>query len=125
MKTPVVWTIHDNWAFTEIPFGSYPKSLFSTSQNKIFKKEKDFTNMTNIRLVGVSKWIHDLAKNSFLNNYDISIIPNGIDISILSRNNKRHILKKYKLNTKKIFDCIRNYMEFKQRNFTKSYQSFT
>ena len=103
LKTPVVWTIHDNWAFTEIPFGSYPKSLFfDKSKQNFLRKKKIFTNMTNIRLVGVSKWISDLAKNSFLNNYDISIIPNGIDISIFyPRDNKRHILKKYKLNTKK------------------------
>ncbi len=103
LKTPVVWTIHDNWAFTEIPFGSYPKSLFfDKSKQNFLRKKKVFTNMTNIRLVGVSKWIRDLAKKSFLNNYDISIIPNGIDISFFyPRNNKSHILKKYNLNPKK------------------------
>ncbi len=103
LKTPVVWTIHDNWAFTEIPFGSYPKSLFlDKSKQNFLRKKKIFTNMSNIRLVGVSKWIRDLAKNSFLNNFDISTIPNGIDISVFyPRNNKSHILKKYNLNTQK------------------------
>ena len=66
MKTPIVWTLHDNWAFTEIPFGSYPKSLFFERSKQDFnKKNKIFNSLTNLKLIGVSKWISDLAKKSF------------------------------------------------------------
>ena len=103
LKTPIVWTLHDNWAFTEIPFGSYPKSLFfDRSKQNFNKKNEIFNSLPNLKLIGVSKWISDLAKKSFLKNHDISIVPNGVDISVFyPRNNKSHILKKYNLNPKK------------------------
>ena len=103
LKTPIVWTLHDNWAFNEIPFGSYPKSLFfDRSKQNFYKKNEIFNSLKNLKLIGVSKWISDLAKKSFLKNYDISTISNGVDIAVFyPRDNKSHIFKKYNLNPKK------------------------
>ncbi len=100
---PILWTIHDDWAFSEIPFGNYPKSLFfDKSKYNLNKKKKIFTSLVNLKLIGVSKWISELAKKSFLNNYSISTISNGVDLSIFyPRNNNKNILKKFNLNPKK------------------------
>ena len=98
----VVWTLHDCWAFTghcphfdmigcekwktfcyKCPqFKSYPKSYIDRSRSMYKLKKKWFTGVENMTLVTPSKWLADLAKQSFLKDYPIQVINNGIDLSI-------------------------------------------
>lgn len=100
---PIIWTLHDCWAFTghcshfdyigcnkwqtecyECPQkGSYPKSMLAdrSRENHRLKKEL-FIGLNNLTIVTPSKWLGDLVKESFLKEYPIKVINNGIDLEI-------------------------------------------
>lgn len=82
IKAPIVWTLHDNWAFTggchimwecekyKDNCGACPR-LGSDKENdlsrKVFnRKEKTFLQINNITIVGVSSWLTKSSKNSTL-----------------------------------------------------------
>lgn len=100
---PVAWTLHDCWAFTghcayfdyigcdkwrtecyDCPQKkSYPSSvLFDNCNNNYHKKKQLFTGIKNMTIVTPSKWLAGLVKESFLNEYPVKIINNGIDLEI-------------------------------------------
>lgn len=100
---PVVWTLHDCWAFTghcsyfdyancykwemhcqECPERkSYPKSIFiDNSYNNYEKKRKLFTSLDKLTLVTPSEWLARLVKRSFLKEYPVKVINNGIDLNV-------------------------------------------
>lgn len=101
---PVVWTMHDSWAFTggcHIPF---PCEKFKIqceacpqlNSNKNFDlskvifdwKKKSWKN-ANINFIGPSKWITDNAKSSkLLSDFLITNIPNCIDTDFFTPKNK-------------------------------------
>ena len=102
---PVVWTFHDCWAFTgrcayfefidcnkwktechTCPqLNEYPKTLFFDKSTKNFKLKKEiFNEVDNLTIVPVSNWLGDLVKESFLSNYPIKVIQNGIDTNVFS-----------------------------------------
>lgn len=100
---PVVWTLHDCWAFTghcthfayigcdkwktqclNCPqTREYPSSrLIDNSYNNYKLKKEIFNSLSNLHIVTVSRWLEDIVKKSFLNKNKISTINNGIDINI-------------------------------------------
>lgn len=102
-NTPIVWTLHDCWSFTGhcshfdyIGCGrwktgcyscpqktKYPKSLILDNSKWNYEKKKQlFTAPKNLTIVTPSKWLANLAKESFLGKYPIYVIPNGVDLSI-------------------------------------------
>ena len=99
---PVVWTMHDCWAFTgHCPYfdmvgcdkwktgcygcpqyKKYPASCFDNSK-KMWKLKKEwFTGVKNMTLVTPSEWLEGLVKQSFLSEYPVKVINNGIDLNI-------------------------------------------
>ena len=99
-----IWTLHDCWAFTghcphfesvgckkwksgckRCPlFRNYPKSLFDNSEKMYGIKQKLFTGVENLTLVTPSEWLGNLAKESFLGEYPVKVIKNGIDLNIFA-----------------------------------------
>jgi putative colanic acid biosynthesis glycosyltransferase len=100
---PVVWTLHDCWAFTghcsyftyakcerwktgcySCPEKkSYPRSvIFDNSKSNYARKKKAFTGAKNMTLVTPSQWLAGLVKESFLRDYPVQVIPNGIDTEV-------------------------------------------
>ena len=98
---PVVWTLHDCWAFTGhcayFDFVScdrwkdichdcpqkkeYPSSLLlDSSQKNYLEKKKLFTSVKNMTLVCPSQWLSGLVRESFLGCYPVKTILNGIDL---------------------------------------------
>lgn len=97
----VVWTLHDCWSFTghcthfdyegcenwkteckKCPLAkqSYLKSwFFDRSKANFRRKKKYFCGVENMTIVTPSEWLGDLAKQSFLNEYPIKVINNGIN----------------------------------------------
>lgn len=99
--TPLVWTLHDCWAFTghcthfsdikcmkwqdychECPkIRNYPSSLLIDNSSNNFKlKKRLFNSIPKINIVAVSDWLASNVKNSFLNEKDVRVIHNGIDL---------------------------------------------
>jgi len=98
---PVVWTLHDCWPFTghcayfdyigcekwktecrECPQKSdYPvcNGIDGSLRNYLRKKEA-FLGAKNLTIVTPSKWLGELVKESFLGEYAIAVINNGIDL---------------------------------------------
>lgn len=99
---PVVWTLHDCWSFTghcayfdymgcekwqqgcqACPQHrqAYPYSLNDYSKQAYERKRNAFQNVKNLTIVTPSKWLADLVKKSFLQEYPVQVIPNGIDLA--------------------------------------------
>ena len=99
---PVVWTLHDCWAFTghcayfdyagcnqwktacfSCPQKTaYPASLmFDRSEGNFIMKKELFTSLSNIHIVTPSNWMKELVKQSFLKHYPVVTIYNGIDLN--------------------------------------------
>ena len=100
---PVVWTLHDCWAFTghcahfvsancekwktlceSCPKKSdYPTSLlFDNSRKNFARKKALIDSVKSLTVVAPSKWLSNLARESFLSNADHEIIPNGINLDV-------------------------------------------
>lgn len=99
---PVVWTLHDCWAFTgKCPhfaiaacsrwktgchtcpqMEAYPRSVIDSSRSMWQKKKKWYAGMHNLTIVTPSLWLADLTKESFLKESDICVINNGIDLTV-------------------------------------------
>lgn len=103
IKTPVVWTFHDCWAFTGGCYhfeneGCYqwsqPKGCQkckcnrgliynNTEHNFRLRKDSFLPIIDRLTIVAVSEWIANFVKKSFLGKAcaDIRIIHNGIDVT--------------------------------------------
>lgn len=100
---PIVWTLHDCWAFTghcthfdyigcyrwKINCFScpqrieYPQSLvLDRSSRNFVQKKKLLTSLDKMSIVTPSVWLANCVKQSFLSKYDVTSIPNGIDVTI-------------------------------------------
>jgi len=94
---PVVWTLHDTWAFTgrcayfmdcerwtlgcgHCPdLRRYPRTFLDTSRSMWKKKKAAFTTDAGLTLVCPSQWLARAVERSFLGEHRITVIPNGID----------------------------------------------
>lgn len=120
-NVPVVWTFHDCWPITghcsyfsyvgcekwktqcfECPQKrGYPASYFidRSKKNYILKKEL-FNSLSNLTLVAVSQWLSGVLKESFLQNYPIKVINNGINTEVFKLSLNSDFRNKYGLNDK-------------------------
>lgn len=117
---PVVWTLHDCWAFTGHcsyfdyvgcnkwkkgchnceQKGEYPSSKILDKSKWNYEKKKElFTSVKNMTIVTPSKWLADLVKESFLGKYRVEVINNGIDLDIF-KPTQSNFRKKYNLEDK-------------------------
>lgn len=102
-KIPVVWTLHDCWAFTghcayfdyvdcskwkaechSCPQKEgYPSSLLFDNSKENYRVKRELTSvLDNLTIVTPSRWLARLVKESFLRNHPIKVINNGIDLDI-------------------------------------------
>lgn len=118
---PVVWTLHDCWTFTgHCPHFVmakcdkwktechscpqllvYPKSRFDNTKLAHKLKKKWFLGVKNMTLVTPSQWLGNLAKESFLKDYTVKVINNGIDLTVF-KPTQSDFREKYGLSDKKI-----------------------
>lgn len=110
----VVWTLHDCWAFTghcphydmiscdkwrtecfSCPlYREYPQSLSDNSRKMFRKKKRWFSDIRKMTVVTPSEWLASQVKQSFLKNYPVCIVNNGIDLSVF-RPTKSDFRKRY------------------------------
>ena len=82
---------------------SYPTSLFRDRSYKNYIEKKElFTGLKNLTIITPSDWLNKLVKKSFLKNYDVITINNGIDLDIFKENKDIEVLKKYIIPNRKI-----------------------
>lgn len=99
IKIPIVWSLHDNWAFTggchvkweceryKDECGLCPR-LDSHRENDLSRiiwrrKNKVYPKIDKLTLIGLSKWINECSKeSSLLKNKKHINLPNPIDTSI-------------------------------------------
>lgn len=100
---PVVWTLHDCWPFTghcaHFDFigcekwktecrkcpqkAEYPScNGIDGSRMNYLRKKEAFVGLNNLTIVTPSKWLGELVKESFLREYPIAVINNGIDLEL-------------------------------------------
>ncbi len=103
LSTPVVWTLHDCWAFTGhcYHFDSIGCSkwktqcekcpinkdlskleLFINSSRNFASKKASFLSVPRMTIVPVSFWLDKQVRQSFLMNYNRRVIHNGVDLDI-------------------------------------------
>lgn len=104
-KIPVVWTLHDCWAFTGQcahfdmikcdkwkngchnckQIHLYPSSYVDQTKLMWKLKRKWFSGAENITLVTPSRWMAEQIEQSFLGSYPIQVINNGIDLTVFEK----------------------------------------
>jgi glycosyltransferase involved in cell wall biosynthesis len=107
IRYPIVWSLHDNWAFTggcHIKWdcdrymhgcGNCPRlgshKDVDLSSRIYGRKERTFSKIDNLTVVGVSRWVENLSQNSSLLGSRTHInIPNPIDTNIFKVFKKEH-----------------------------------
>lgn len=100
---PVVWTLHDCWSFTghcahfdyigcmkwktgceNCPQykSVYPYALFKDNSKENYRRKKAaFTGVPRLTIVTPSQWLSRLVKGSYLKEYPVRVIPNGIALN--------------------------------------------
>ena len=98
----IFYTFHDCWTFTGycpyfdmvnckkwetechncVAWKKY--SWFFDRSNSNFKKKKDAFKDLNLTIITPSQWLADLTKKSFLGNYPVKVINNGIDLTVFT-----------------------------------------
>lgn len=100
VQKPVVWTLHDCWAFTgkcahytdvncykwqtachHCPqLKTYPPSIFFDQSGMLFQDKKEwFTSIKKMTIIPVSNWLAGEVNKSFLKNYYIKPIYNWVN----------------------------------------------
>ena len=127
-KIPVVWTLHDCWAYTgfcsyydynecdgfktgckNCRFKNvYPYKLFNHAAQNFEIKEKSFLGLKNLTIVTPSNWLANEVKMSFLKGYPIQTIHNDIDLNSFSYKNNFELLKKHNISNRKVCLAVSN-----------------
>ncbi len=110
----IIWTFHDCWAFTgSCTYFSFVKcdkwktkcekcpkahefSWFFDTSTKLYQKKKQLFEDCKLTVVTPSVWLSELVQLSFLKNYPVEVINNGIDTSIF-KPTKSDFRKKYNI----------------------------
>lgn len=138
LEKPIVWTLHDCWAFTghcchpsnckkwkthceKCPLKKdYPKSyIFDNSRNNFAYKKNFAEKMESfLHIVPVSDWLDNLVSQSIFKNCRRQIIKNGIDTSVFcpapereiaTAKEKYHISKDYIIAVANVWNLNKGY----------------
>lgn len=119
-KIKVIWTLHDCWSFTgQCPHYAmidcekwkthcfdcpqckdYPRVDVDRSERMFDLKKQWFTGMDAV-LVTPSQWLADQVRQSFMKDYPVKVINNGIDLNIF-KPTASDFRKRYNCEDKKI-----------------------
>ena len=99
-KTKLIWTFHDCWAFTA--YCTYytavqceqwkthctkcvkrcDSSWFCDRSRELYDRKKQLFSGLNLTIVTPSQWLADQVKASFLKDYPVYVVHNGIDLNV-------------------------------------------
>ncbi|WP_432772784.1 glycosyltransferase family 4 protein [Francisella salimarina] len=105
IKAPIVWSLHDNWAFTggchvmwscqryKNSCGSCPILSSNNTKdlsNKVFKRKQKAYQQKNMTIVGLSKWLSKTASDSpLLEDKNHINLPNPINTEVYRQFDKK------------------------------------
>lgn len=115
----IVWTLHDCWGFTGCcphfdiaecykwktqckdcsQYQDYPSCRIDNAEKMYLKKKRLFTDLRHMIIVTPSLWLQQLVQQSFLKEYPILTINNGIDLNTF-RPVQSNFRKQYNLQKK-------------------------
>lgn len=118
---PIIWTLHDCWSFTgQCPhftmvkcnkwktgchhcpqYHEYPATYVDRTKTMWKLKKKWFTCIQNMTIITPSQWLAGLVKQSYLKEYPVKVINNGIDLRVF-KPTPSDFREKYDLNGKYI-----------------------
>lgn len=126
----LVWTLHDCWSFTghcayfsvadcqkwktgcySCPIkNQYPKSYVDRSKRNYVLKKDIFTSLKreNVIIAVPSVWLKERVKESFLKDYTVEVIPNGVDISTFKLSDADGVKNKFAARGEKIVLGVTN-----------------
>lgn len=116
-----IWTLHDCWAFTGhcshfamakcdkwktgcyncACYKKYPTSYTDNSKKMFAIKKRLFTGVKQLKITTPSHWLADRTRESFLKEYPIQVINNGINLDVF-KPVYGDFRKKYGIEDKKI-----------------------
>lgn len=110
INAKIVWSLHDMWPFTDGYHYDYDYdcdnenlSVNSKKKNilqKIFylKKQKSYSRLNNLHIIGLSNWIYKCSKSSnLLERFPHYNLPNPIDINKFTKLNQAYSRKLFNL----------------------------
>lgn len=118
----IIWTLHDCWAFTghaayceaancerwtngcyNCPKkDDYPASLIDRSSVNWKMKEALMTGIPQMTIVTPSEWLARLVEKSYLSQYDVKVIHNGIDTHVFKPVNCDEMKRKLQIGDNKV-----------------------
>lgn len=117
---PLVYTFHCEYAYTgKCGFANdcerwktgcghcprlkeYPKSAFLDFTAKMWRDKRKMLAGLNMTICTPSKWLADRVKASFLADYDVRVVPNGIDTEVFRPTDYAELKKRHGLNDEKV-----------------------
>lgn len=117
-----IWTLHDCWSFTghcayytyvkcekwqtccngNCPNKKeYPQTIFSNIKTNFNKKKEIFSDVENMILITPSKWLKNEVEKSYLKDYPIEVINNGVDTNVF-KPTPSNIKQQYGIEDKKV-----------------------
>jgi len=105
IKAPILWSLHDNWAFTggchimweceryKQSCGACPRLAsekeMDLSRKVWLRKQNTFAKLPHMKIIGLSNWLADCARQSSLfKNHEVVCLPNPINTETYSSFNK-------------------------------------
>ncbi len=119
---PVIWTLHDCWSFTgrcphfvmakcdgwmngcyncSYSKNAYPQTFVNSSHMMWNLKRNLFVGIEKCSLVTPSLWLANLVKKSFLADYPVKVINNGVNLTVF-KPTESQFKERYGLADKKI-----------------------
>ena len=117
-----IWTLHDCWSYTghcayytyakcdkwqtcckgNCPNKKeYPQTVFSNIKSNFNKKREIFSGVENMILITPSKWLKKEVEKSYLKDYPIEVINNGVDTNVFKPTSST-IKQQYGIEDKKV-----------------------
>lgn len=130
----VVWTLHDCWSFTgrcsyfeQINCSKWVNGCYQCINNKVYPityffdwtkqmwkdKKELFTGLKNLIIVTPSQWLADYVKKSYLSDYEIKVIHNGIDMNVFYPQKAQSVYLNNCVGKKIILGCASSWTERK------------
>ena len=118
-RIKVVWTFHDCWAYTGYCMyyeaancdswktvcrnctQKHTYSLFVDKSEKLFNMKKTLLDGLDLTIISPSQWLANQIKQSFLRDYPVMVINNGIDLNVF-RPTESSFKKKYGIGGRKM-----------------------
>ena len=119
VNKPIVWTLHDCWAFTGICHYFYECEKYKSNcgdcpflhsgvendlSRRIWKKKNKIYQGLDLHIVTPSRWLGEAAKQSSLfQKFPVTVIPNPIDTKIFCPGSREDTCKALRLKSDKTY----------------------